>query len=136
MLGERLYKDNQERLKVEKYALFIIVTHALSSLAFCYIGYKIAECRQERNIQQEKDMQKKSTDKNRDLVLKVKGIATEYELSNEIENQTIGEISKKMCKMKAECKDKIRSEKEININIYSKIKEEYKERVWKKRNCF
>lgn len=58
MLGERLYKDNQERLKVEKYALFIIVTPALSTLAFCYIEYKIAECRQERNIQQEKDMQK------------------------------------------------------------------------------
>lgn len=52
-----------------------------------------------------------------DLVLKVKEIATEYGLSNEIENQTIGEISKKMCKMKAEFKDKIRSEKEININI-------------------
>lgn len=60
---------------------------------------------------------KKSADKNMDLVLKVKEIATEYELSNEIENQTIGEISKKMCKLKAECKDRIRSEKEININM-------------------
>ena len=79
---------------------------------------------------------KKFADKNMDLVLKVKEIATEYELSNEIENQTIGEISKKMCKLKAECKDRIRSEKEININMYSEIKEEYKERVWKKGNCF
>ena len=67
-----------------------------------------------------------------DLVLKVKEIATEYELSNEIENQTIGEISKKMCKLKAECRDRIRSEKEININMYSEIKEEYKEELEEK----
>mgnify|MGYP007065870234 CR=1 FL=1 len=71
-----------------------------------------------------------------DLVLKFKEIAIEYGLSNEIENQTIGEISKKMCKLKAEYNDRIRSEKEININMYSEIKEEYKERIWKKRNCF
>ena len=79
---------------------------------------------------------KKSAEKNRDLILKIKEIAAEYEFSNEIENQTIGEISKKMCKLKAEYKDRIRSEKEININMYREIKEEYKERVWKKRNCF
>ena len=79
---------------------------------------------------------KKSADKNMDLVLKVKEIATEYGLSNEIENQTIGEISKEMCKLKAEYKDRIRLEKEININMYSVIKEEYKVRIWKKRKCF
>lgn len=72
---------------------------------------------------------KESAEKNRDLILKIKEIAAEYGLSNEIENQTIGEISKKMCKLKAECNDRIRSEKEININMYSEIKEEYKEKI-------
>lgn len=182
-----IYVSGVSEDNFEDDALFIIVTPALSTPAFCYIGYKIAEYKQERNIQQEKEWiyslnkyyekqikginriitliqsayldgkqmekilalldkcsgsellllyAKKSADKNMDLVLKVKEIATEYELSNEIENQTIGEISKKMCKLKAECKDRIRSEKEININMYSEIKEEYKERVWKKKNCF
>lgn len=165
----------------------IWISPALSTPAFCYIGFKIAEYRQERQFEQLKEwitslnayykkeieginkiitlihvaysdgnqMEKvlglldkctgsdllllyteKSAEKNMDLIIKIREIATEYAFSNEIENQPIGEISKKMCKLKAECKDRIRSEKEININMYSEIKKEYKERVWKKGNCF
>ena len=175
-----IYVSGVSEDNFEDDALFIIVTPALSTPAFCYIGCKIAEYRQERNIQQEKEWiyslneyyekqlkgvnriitliqsayfdgkqieellvlldkcsgsellllyAKKSAEKNRDLILKIKGIAAEYEFSNETENQTIGEISKKMCKLKAECKDRIRSEKEININMYSEIKKEYKEKI-------
>ena len=72
---------------------------------------------------------KKSAEVNRDLVLKIKEIATEYELLNEIENQTIGEISKKMRKLKAEYKDRIRSEKEININMHSEIKKNIRKNI-------
>ena len=175
-----IYVSGVSEDNFEDDALFIIVTPTLSTPAFCYIGYKIAEYRQERNIQQEKEWihslneyyekqlkgvnriitliqsayfdgkqiekmlalldkcsgsellllyAKKSAEKNRDLILKIKGIAAEYEFSNETENQTIGEISKKMCKLKAECKDRIRSEKEIDINMYSEIKKEYKDKI-------
>ena len=182
-----IYASGHSKDNLEDEALFIIVTPALSTPAFCYIGFKIAEYRHERKFEQLKEwitslnayykkeieeinkvinlihaaysdgkqMEKvlslldkctgsdllllyaeKSTKKNMDLIIKIREIATEYTFSREIENQPIGEISKKMCKLKAECKDRIRSEKEININMYSEIKEEYKERVWEKRNCF
>ena len=156
----------------------IWISPALSTPAFCYIGFKIAEYRQERQFEQLKEwitslnayykkeieginkiitlthvaysdgnqMEKvlglldkctgsdllllyteKSAEKNMDLIIKIREIATEYAFSNEIENQPIGDILKKMRKMEAGCKDRIRSEKEININMYGKIKDEYRE---------
>lgn len=69
----------------------------------------------------------KSAEKNMDLILKIKEIASIYRFYNEIENKPLGEILKKMHKMKADLKDRIRSEKDININMYGKIKEEYRE---------
>lgn len=156
--------------------VLVWLSPALSTPAYCYIGYKIAEYRRRKKIVQMKIMinslneyyrkrieginkiirliDKKFSDRkqiayflnlldkcsgselallysgkafeqNSNLLVEIKKIALEYAFSNEIEKQTLMEIYEKMKKLKVECRNKIRTEKAINIEVYKSIKREY-----------
>lgn len=62
---------------------------------------------------------------NQELIVQIKEIVDKYSLMIVLENKTLGNILYEVQRMKGEYKNKIYSEKQLDINSYNVIKNEY-----------
>lgn len=172
-----IYASGYSERDFEEEPFFILATPALSTPAFCYIGYKMAVYRQSKRMEQiqtwikslnecykkkiegtnkvitliqntyadEKkkermlslldacsgnDLQfcfgKKVIEANQELLVQIKDIVVKYSLPMEFANKTLGDISDEMLQLKCEYKNKIYAEKQIGMDSYNVIRNEYK----------
>lgn len=171
-----IYASGYSERDFEEGPFFILATPALSTPAFCYIGYKMAVSRQSKKMEQihiwikslnecykkkieglnkvitliqntyadEKkiermlslvdacsgnDLQfcfgKKVIEANQELLVQIKDIVVKYSLPMEFANKTLGDILDEMLQLKCEYKNKIYAEKQIGMDSYNVIRNEY-----------
>lgn len=172
-----IYASGYSERDFEEEPFFILATPALSTPAFCYIGYKMAVYRQSKRMEQiqtwikslnecykkkiegtnkvitliqntyadEKKIErmlslldacsgnnlqfcfgKKVIEVNQELLVQIKDIVVKYSLPMEFANKTLGDISDEMLQLKCEYKNKIYAEKQIGMDSYNVIRNEYK----------
>lgn len=171
-----IYASGYSERDFEEEPFLILATPALSTPAFCYIGYKMAVYWQSKRLEQiqtwikslnecykkkiegsnkvitliqntyadEKKIERmlnlvdacsgsdlqncfgqKVIGTNQELIVQIKGILSNYSFMIELENKTLGDILDEMQLLKNEYKNKIYSEKQIELNSYGEIKSEY-----------
>lgn len=69
---------------------------------------------------------KKVIEANQELLVQIKDIVVKYSLPMEFANKTLGDISDEMLQLKCEYKNKIYAEKQIGMDSYNVIRNEYK----------
>lgn len=171
-----IYASGFSADEIKKDAFLILFSPILSTPAICYIGYKLAEYRENKKYEQmklwikelndsykrtivginkickiinkayfdDKQVEKivslfdqcyknelllaykrNSIEKNVNIISEISNIGKEYSVLLELKNKTLGEILRELEKIKSDYNMKIRSENEIQMDLFNIVKSEY-----------